>query len=67
MAKTREVACVNYICEGSCAIGKTSSFYGLCQRCQKYSAKPGGKPARVDSRGAKARKIREKEMKEYDG
>lgn len=63
--KTREVACENYACEGSCKVGMKAEFYGHCQKCESYKAKKGGRPARKDNRGDKMRKIVSKEAKEF--
>lgn len=48
--KTREIACIHYICENKCDLGKEAKFYGHCQICPVYKAKPGSKPARTDTR-----------------
>lgn len=61
MAKTREIACVHYKCHGNCDLGKDADFYGHCQTCPTYSAKKGGRPARVDNRRKKMDKILRKE------
>lgn len=61
MAKTREIACIHYVCNGNCDLGKDAEFYGLCQTCPTYKAKPGGRPARVDNRKKKLEKIRRRE------
>lgn len=63
MAKTREVACIHYQNEGSCALGKECSFYGHCQTCKTYKKTPGGRPARTDNRKHKLDRIRRKEMR----
>ena len=36
MAKTREIACVHYLCEGNCDLGKDGIFRGHCQTCPSY-------------------------------
>lgn len=59
--KNREIACVNYICEGSCKLNKDATFYRHCQTCSSYSATPGGKPARTDTRRQKMDRIARKE------
>ena len=61
MAKTREIACVHYICEGQCALDKDATFYGHCQTCKTYRKVAGGKPARLDLRKKKLDKIVKKE------
>lgn len=64
MAKTREIVCIHYQCEGSCDLGKDATFYGHCQTCKTYSKKPGAKPARTDNRKRKLERIQRKER--YD-
>ena len=64
MAKTREIACVHYVCEGNCDLGKDGTFRGHCQICPSYKKKPGGKPARTDNRRQKAERIMRKERYE---
>ena len=49
MAKTREIQCIHYICEGNCDLGKEGTFRHQCQTCKTYKKKPGGKPARTDT------------------
>ena len=61
MAKTREIACIHYVCNGICDLGKEADFYGHCQTCKTYRAKPGGKPARTDNRRQKMDRILRKE------
>ena len=46
MAKDREIACIHYINEGNCALGKEGTFRHQCQTCKTYKALRGGKPAR---------------------
>lgn len=53
MSKTREVVCIHYQCEHSCDLGKKAEFYGHCQTCPTYKARPGGIPARKDNRRQK--------------
>ena len=36
MAKEREIACIHYLCEGSCDLGKDATFRGHCQICPSY-------------------------------
>jgi hypothetical protein len=62
--RDREIACVHYICEGQCALGKDAEFRGHCQNCKTYKKLPGGKPARTDNRRRKMDKIIKKER--YD-
>lgn len=65
MAKTREIACIHYKCEHNCDLGRDAEFRGLCQTCPTYSAKKGGRPARVDRRKQKQEKINKKELRNY--
>lgn len=65
MSRTREIACIHYIHEHNCDLGKEAEFYGHCQICKSYSAKKGGRPARVDRRKQKQEKINKKELKSY--
>lgn len=65
MGKTREIVCIHYQYEGCCDLGKKACFRGLCQTCPTYSAKKGGRPARVDRRKQKQEKINKKELKNY--
>ena len=48
MAKDREVACIHYVCEGNCALGKEGTFRKQCQICKTYKAIKGGKAARLN-------------------
>ena len=34
MAKTREIQCIHYICEGNCDSGKEGTFRHQCQICK---------------------------------
>lgn len=61
MAKTREVACIHYVCEKNCDLGKDATFYRHCQTCSTYKAVPGGKPNRTDNRRQKLDRIARKE------
>ena len=61
MAKTREIACIHYVCEGNCKLGKDATFRGHCQTCLTYKKIPGGKPARTDNRKQKMERIMRKE------
>ena len=61
MAKTREIACIHYVCNGKCDLGKEADLYGHCQTCPTYKKKPGGKPARTDNRREKMDRILRKE------
>ena len=67
MSKTREIACVHYICEGNCDLGKEGTFRKHCQICKTYKKIPGGKPARTDNRRQKMDKINKKEMNKWKG
>ena len=61
MAKTREIACIHYIHEHNCDLGKEAEFYGHCQKCKNYKKIAGGKPARTDNRKQKLNRIMRKE------
>lgn len=61
MAKTREIQCIHYICEGNCDLGKEGTFRHQCQTCKTYKKKPGGKLARTDNRRQKLDRIQRKE------
>lgn len=65
MAKTREIQCIHYICEGNCDLGKEGTFYKQCQICRTYKKLPGGKPARTDNRRKKQERIIRKEKYDY--
>ena len=65
MAKTREIVCIHYICNGKCDLGKEAEFYGLCQTCPSYSPLRHGKPARTDTRKQRAERARRKEKFDY--
>ena len=61
MAKTREIQCIHYVCEGNCDLGKEGTFRKKCQTCKTYSAKRGARPARVDRRRTLKERIDRKE------
>lgn len=63
--KTRERQCESYICEGQCSKGREGTFYKYCQKCNKYRAKPGSRPARTDNRRKKMERIQRKDNKDY--
>lgn len=63
MAKTREIVCIHYVCEGTCDLGKAGTFRKQCQTCSSYKKKKGAKPARTDNRRQKLAKIDRKESK----
>lgn len=65
MAKTREIQCIHYICEGNCDLGKDGTFRKVCQKCKTYKKLPGGKPARTDTRKQRKENIDKRDMKEY--
>lgn len=44
--KDREIACIHYLNEGNCALGKEGTFRKQCQICKTYKKVPGGQPAR---------------------
>lgn len=64
--RDREIACIHYIHNGNCDLGKKAEFYGLCQTCKSYSAKRGSQPARTDNRKQKMERIMKKERNRYD-
>ena len=64
MSKTREVACIHYIYEGKCDLGKEGTFRKQCQICKNYRKKPGGLPARTDRRRSKAERNFKREMRQ---
>lgn len=66
MAKTREIQCVHYVCEGNCDLGKDGTFRHQCQTCKTYKKKTGGKPARKDNRRQKMERIQRKERYQYE-
>lgn len=63
MAKTREIVCENYECEGGiCNVrGIECHFNKEMQKCQKYTAKKHALPRREDNRKKKLDKIIDKE------
>lgn len=61
MAKTREIVCMYYVCEGNCSKGREGTFNRCCQTCNKYKKKPGAAPRRTDTRNKKMNKIKNKE------
>lgn len=63
MGKVREIACIHYVCEHNCDLGKDAEFRGLCQTCPTYKHKPGGKPARTDNRRQKLDKIMKRDLR----
>ncbi len=63
MARTREIVCEFYVCEGNCSKGREGTFNKCCQTCNKYRKKAGAKPRRVDERNKKMNKITSKEAK----
>ena len=65
MSKTREIACIHYVCEGNCDLGKEGTFRKHCQICKTYKKIPGGKPARTDNRRQKINKITKRELKNW--
>lgn len=64
MAKDRTIACIHYINEGNCDLGKNCSFWGHCQICKTWKPIPGGKPIREDNRKQKLDRIMRKEKYE---
>ena len=65
MAKDRTIACIHYVNENNCDLGKPCEFWGHCQTCKTYKKKPGGLPARTDNRRQKLQKIQKKELKNF--
>ena len=63
--KDREIACVHYIAENNCDLGKDATFRGHCQTCPTYSAIKHGRPARVDTRKQRAARAIRKEKFDY--
>lgn len=63
MAKTREIVCENYECEGgTCKVrGIECHFNKEMQKCQKYVAKKHTTPRRTDMRRKKLDKLVEME------
>ena len=61
MAKTREIQCIYYVCEGNCDLGKEGTFRKHCQTYKTYKKLPGGNPARTDNRRQKMDRIMRKE------
>ena len=57
MAKDRNVACIHYVYEGCCDLGRSGNFYGHCQKCSSYKKNKKAKEARVDTRRKKESKI----------
>ena len=60
--KDRELTCIHYEFEGSWDLGKKAEFYGHCQTCKTYKAKPGSKPARENT---KREKLKEADKREF--
>ena len=58
MAKTREIICTFYECEGKCSKGRAGTFRHKCQTCNLYEPKKGTAPARKNLRKTKLEKIR---------
>ena len=65
MAKTREIQCIHYVCEGNCDLGKEGTFRKHCQICKTYKKLSGGKPARTDTRKQRKEAFNKKAMKDY--
>ena len=62
----RERACINYICEGNCRLGREGTFRNKCQTCNKYCPIPGSKPKRTDTRNKRKERINNKEFRRGD-
>lgn len=65
MARTREIVCEYYVCEGNCLKGREGTFNKQCQICNKYRKKAGAAPRRTDNRKRKIEKINKREMRNY--
>ena len=63
MARTREITCEHYICEGRSALGKDGTFRKQCQICKSYKKKAGGRSARTDNRVQKRDKQDRRELR----
>ena len=57
MAKDREIACIHYVCERNCDLGKEGTFRKQCQICKTYKAVKGGKAARPNLKREKNEKF----------
>jgi hypothetical protein len=57
MARDREVACIHYVCEKNCDLGKEGTFRDKCQTCKTYKAKRGGAAARPNLKKQKQEKF----------
>lgn len=57
MAKDREIACENYVCEGECTKGREGTFRHYCQTCSLYRPVRGGQPARKNLKKEKTEKF----------
>lgn len=55
--KDRGIACVSYICESNCEIGREGTFHKYCQRCDKYKPTPGGRNIKPNRKKEKLAKI----------
>ena len=55
--KDREIACIHYLNEGNCALGKEGTFRKQCQICKTYKKVPGGQPARKNLKREKSEKF----------
>lgn len=58
--KDREIACIYYLAEKNCKLGKEGTFRKKCQVCKDYCPRKGGKPARVNNRRKKKETLDEK-------
>lgn len=63
--RTREIACIHYVCENECRLGKDATFYKHCQICKNYKPLKGSKPARTDNRKQKEERRMRKEKWDY--
>nr|DAI79452.1 MAG TPA: hypothetical protein [Caudoviricetes sp.] len=58
MAKTREIICTFYECEGKCSKGRAGTFRHKCQTCNLYLPKKHCKPARKNLKKNKLERIK---------
>ena len=64
MARTREIACIFYQCEGTCLKGGKGTFRKGCQTCRKYAPRKGGVPARKNLKREKYQKMADRDMRQ---
>lgn len=61
MAKFRETVCLHYVAAGVCRKGRTASYRGYCQTCDKYVPR-----AKVRHLNRKKQKLMEMKVKYND-